>query len=395
VGDYPLSRSLTITSALVLGTLIALVSGSLHATDYVAFGDSITLSKGIDNEGTVFNFDEDNEGGYPGRLQDLLRDAGNKKDKVRNEGISGEPSDAALTSINSALRSGDDVMLLMFGTNDATAIAQGVGSVETTKRNLQSLVEKARKRGLSTIMATIIPRVPIAAWDRTNTITKSIMRAIRELQSANGRSLADPWEFFNRIPKNQLFKNYYASLPGLTDRVGHPNAAGYSLIAQTFADVILGIDTLEPLLGPFTPAGTIEFKEDDELKLVLYDHLTGIDRNETFFFVNGKEVDAAKVTSTGDRKKATLKLDLSGIEDCKLRLDVVSQDRIEDRKIKDGDVDFDCRVDGSDLVLFAFHFGTEKNDARFDRAADFDGDGEIDGKDLARLSKNFGKSSKK
>ncbi len=58
-----------------------------------------------------------------------------------------------------------------------------------------------------------------------------------------------------------------------------------------------------------------------------------------------------------------------------------------------GDVDFDCRVDGFDLISLGRRFGIRRaHDLYLDRY-DFNLDGRIDGEDLAILAKNFGRSS--
>jgi Dockerin type I domain len=57
-----------------------------------------------------------------------------------------------------------------------------------------------------------------------------------------------------------------------------------------------------------------------------------------------------------------------------------------------GDLNFDNRVDGADLVIFALHFGAVRGDAAYVASADLNSDGTIDGLDLAILASNFGKS---
>ena len=399
-------RSVAAAAFLVV---LALISSPMGATEYVAFGDSITAGE-VESNGVIINFDEEDRGGYPGRLEELLIGAGNSGDTVRNEGIGSLDSQEALSEIDNALLAGGDVMLLMLGTNDVKPVSRMERSFEEVLFNLDMLRQDAAAAGMDTISATIIPRPPSANIDSSNEVTFAIVKAIREIQAENDRPLVNIWEFFARIPEEERYDTYYFSLNSSSGGPGHPNAAGFKLIAESFRDFILGIDSLEPLVGPLVQPGpgitTVALGE--EIELVLYDFLTGIDRRATILLLNGEQVET-DVASNGQREKATLKLQLADFEDCGLRLEVVSRDRAETpnrldsrvrdlgisgRKIKAGDVDFDCRVDGIDLVLFAFHFGATKGEARYDPAANFNFDDVIDGDDLMLLSKNFGKSSK-
>jgi lysophospholipase L1-like esterase len=401
-------RKLAVATAL---TLIGLIPSLARATEYVAFGDSVTAGRAETAEGEVFEFDEELRGGYPSRLEELLIEAGNTADTVRNEGIPSEDSLEAVTSIDDILPLGGDIMLLMLGTNDVKRISRMEWAVEDVIFNLGVLRDKASEAGFEeTISATIIHRIPNAAIDGGNVITFEIVAAIRLMQGDNALPLVNIWEVFDRIPAEERFDTLYFSQNRDEDPIGHPNAAGFLLIAETFRDYILGVDTLAPILGPFRQPepGDTEVTADQEIEFVLYDFLSGIDRQVTTFLINGKEVET-DVASIGLRRKATLKLELTDFEDCGLRLEVASQDQadppnqtkarlwdfeVEGRKVKNGDVDFDCRVDGVDLVLFALHFGAEFGDPRYDVALDFKDDGVIDGEDLMFLSDNFGKSSK-
>ena len=58
-----------------------------------------------------------------------------------------------------------------------------------------------------------------------------------------------------------------------------------------------------------------------------------------------------------------------------------------------GDVNQDGRVDGYDLVSFAFSFGSRQGDGRYRQVNDLDKNGVVNGADLAILANNFGKSS--
>ena len=56
----------------------------------------------------------------------------------------------------------------------------------------------------------------------------------------------------------------------------------------------------------------------------------------------------------------------------------------------DGDFDYDCDIDGSDLSVFAGDFGRTDCDQGERCEGDFDNDGDVDGSDLAVFAANFG-----
>ena len=54
------------------------------------------------------------------------------------------------------------------------------------------------------------------------------------------------------------------------------------------------------------------------------------------------------------------------------------------------DVDITGRVDGMDLGLISYSFGSGEGDGHWDEVADVDGNGVVDGDDLAELAFYFG-----
>ena len=58
---------------------------------------------------------------------------------------------------------------------------------------------------------------------------------------------------------------------------------------------------------------------------------------------------------------------------------VVTEFSIEGATFLTGDVNFDGRVDGHDLVAFAFSFGKRKGDGRYREVNDFNRDRRVDG----------------
>ncbi|HWM90065.1 MAG TPA: GDSL-type esterase/lipase family protein [Thermoanaerobaculia bacterium] len=377
---------------LLLSVLLILVSSSAWAqTAYIAFGDSITAGVGDDDART--------EKGYPPRLEVLLQGAGLNA-VVENYGVPGEDTVQGLARINSVLNEAalsGDVLVLMEGTND---ISRKI-SIETTRQNLTTMARRAEDRGMTAIHATTIPRLPNAKFDAQNVTNTFLNQHIRDMAGRNGRGLADPFEVFSTTP--DLFNRYYYQ--GNDDPVGHPNAAGYDLMAQIFFDVIRNVDSVPPVIGMTTPAhGDEDVSSSGTVTVDVWDFGAGIDFANTTLLVNGV---ATGVVPTGDPKHATLTYQpaapLAGIVPVGLRSrDLAAPPNAVDREafrftvagtqILTGDMDQDGRVDGADLLRFARRFGTRVGEVLYSTSADFNEDGAIDGQDLAVLASNFGKS---
>lgn len=385
MGEGPVIRRL----ALPLLMLVLASPAAWSQTAYIAFGDSITRGVG-----------EDPERGYPPRLEALLQGAGIDA-VVENYGIGGEDTTQGLARINSVLNEAalsGDVLILMEGTND---ISRKI-SVETTRYDLTQMAERAENRGMTVIHATTIPRLPNAKVDPENITNTWLNQNIRDMAGRRGRRLADPFEVFSTTP--DLFNSYYYK--GTDDPVGHPNSAGYDILAQIFFDVIRNVDRVPPVIGLTTPAhGDDEVSSTGALLVEIWDFGTGIDLANTTLLVGSV---ATGATPVGDAKHATLThqpaAPLSGIVSVGLRSrDLAAPPNTVDREvlrfttagaqILTGDMDQDGRVDGTDLLRFARRFGSRVGDLLYSTAADFNDDGIIDGQDLAVLASNFGKSS--
>ncbi|HEY4565129.1 MAG TPA: dockerin type I domain-containing protein, partial [Thermoanaerobaculia bacterium] len=217
-----------------------------------------------------------------------------------------------------------------------------------------------------------------------------------------GRKEADPNEVFLKLPN--LFSGFYSNAPD--DHVGHPNAAGYDILARVFYDLIRGADTVSPVPGIVNPVdGATNIKPDATIQVDVWDFGTGIDLANTFLLVNGQPV---TVTPQGTAQHASLVYQsptpLSGSVTVGLRSrDLATPPNAIDRQLAkftiqgaitglQGDVNGDNRVDGMDLVLFGLHFGALRGTASYLAAADFNNDGTIDGLDLAILAANFGQT---
>lgn len=360
---------------------------------YIAFGDSVTDGFG-DPEGR----------GYPPRLRRILNKDGDETVSMFKSGVAGENSSEALSRLPSVLAGGGDVLLLMEGTNDVVALSSGAISVETVIDNLDNLALTAQRRGFEVIHATVFPRAPKALRDRSNMLTQILVRAIRGLANARKRKLVDIYEAFDPEIVEDAFETYYFTG---SDPVGHPNAEGYDRIARTFADVVLEVDTTPPVVGSFLPGPLpAEVSADTEFRVPLFETVgaSGIEQKESTLLINGRAVG----TQEGNRRKLELVFQDADSVGCRVVLAVRSQDRanppntmerllalydVIGRSTLRGDVDFDCRVDGFDLVSLALGFGAEIGEERYQRRFDLNVDGVVDGSDLAVLAKNFGRST--
>ena len=378
-------RSCISQGACVLLALLAAGSMAQAQTTYVAFGDSITQGAGDDPNRA--------EKGYPPRLESLLQQRGQTAE-VRNEGLGGETTEEGVSRITRVLRAGDDILLLMEGTNDIGA--QKVSN-ETILFNLDRIAEKAEDRGLTVVHATVIPRVG-SNYDASNIVTGDYNGRVRELAWSDERKLVDPFEVLMRQPSS-LPQIYYDKL--------HPNTAGYDQLARIFADVLTNVDTVSPVTGLITPVNDSQrVPPTTPLHVNVYDFGAGIDLAATQLVINEQVVNTPL---TGNSRKLEITYTppepWKGVVVVRLRsrdmatptpnqLDrEITQFVIDGTTFLPGDIDRDGRVDGADLLAFAPHFGSRKGEGRFAGFADLNDDDEINGTDLAILASNFGKSS--
>jgi len=197
----------------------------------LAFGDSITLGYGDSASG----------GGYPQRLQSWLRGDGFPV-TVLNRGIGGETTAQGLARIGSVLDEGGDLLLLMEGTNDVFRNL----STETILYNLNALATHAEARGMRVVQATIVPHRPDGEGDNDNEQTLALRGAVLGLALRESRPVVDAFGPFWSLPG--FWQTHYLADPD--DPVGHPNAAGYDLLAEAFHRVV------EPLVA-HQPSGRI------------------------------------------------------------------------------------------------------------------------------------------
>ena len=376
----------------LLAVLAVLLLPAAARAQYLAFGDSITEGRGDDPTRQ--------ELGYPPRLEERLRQAGLANAEVENAGVGGEDTAEGITRLRQLLRDTlAETLLLMEGTND---LANDI-SPESTRFNLERMADDAENSGLGVVHATVIPRIPSARLDPDNHLTQRMVQGIRQTAGLEDRDLADPYEVFSTTP--QVFTQYYVSSP--TDPVGHPNAAGYDLLAGIFFDVIRDVDRVPPVLGTSDPRHNAQgISSTPLIELDVWDFGSDVDVANTTLLLGGQPV-AAQVAPNGFPGGVRITFQplgpLGGLVRLGLRSrDTASPPNTVDRDVArflvagadflEGDLDRDGRVDGHDLVDLARRFGARSSDARYRAAADFDANGVIDGGDLAALARNFGRS---
>ncbi len=375
---------------LTIPLLLGLAGGARPTcaqTVYLAFGDSVT-------EGVGDDVPEGPDAGYPIRLEGLLGET------VLNRGLSGETTPEGVTRLDEVLADDQaDVLLLMEGTNDIT---RAEISEETTLFNLNAMARKAENRGMTVYHGTLIPRLPNAKVDRDNIVNQRVNQSIRDLAGFEFRGVIDNFEVYSSEPS--LFSRLYSN--EINDPVGHPNADGYDLMAEIFADVLRGVDSVPPVPGLLSPDnGDERVSPNARIAVDVWDFGEGIDLSSVQLRVNDSLVDAdLGGSSVQAQLRYTPPAPLEGVVRVSLRAsDLVVPANTFDREIAVftvqgsappvSDINLDGRVDGHDLIRLAVAFGTRFGDKGYDRRSDLDDDGRIDGVDLAILASDFGLST--
>ncbi|MCX6355577.1 MAG: SGNH/GDSL hydrolase family protein [Candidatus Aureabacteria bacterium] len=203
----------------------------------IAFGDSITYGRGSSTNGP--------RTGYPVILEGILNyNFAPTRFHLINEGLGGEQTDMGLGRIGGVLDSHHaDGILIMEGTNDMFFNI----SFETVQENLKQMAFRAKSRGVSPILATLIPTVPSlrpAQYQRTrNFYTGGYVQSLSRLY---GIPYADQWNAFCSIP-------YFASVLMDWSTGNHPNDNGYRYVMspEWYA-------TITPYINPsFRPVGPV------------------------------------------------------------------------------------------------------------------------------------------
>ena len=224
---------------------------------WLALGDSITLG----------NYDFDNKGGYPGRLDNLLNcSPGNCE--VVNKGKSGEKTYQAVTRIDSVLNNNGpfDVMLLMEGTNDIFSNL----SAESVKNNLKTIANKATNHGVETVHGSIIWFHPDGEHGTSkNSAVKAVRDKVASLAQSNDRYFVDIWDELcpnshtdrHGHSQSACFSQHYSDTcpgrpPPCGDNRGHPIGSGYDMMASRWYESITAANVpAKPVT--VSPSGTV------------------------------------------------------------------------------------------------------------------------------------------
>ena len=378
---------------MVAGALCAGVAGAqTEGARVKCIGDSITAGK--------LPFDEEDAGGYPARLQPLLRMGGMRNARVENHGVGGDDTFEILARIGGVVP-GSDVLVVLGGTNDVDDIVAGRFLLDDTLANLDFMIDFAQDRGVRTILGTITPRSPNARRDSGNSTTYQLLQEIRSMAHNKSYELVDFWDALPFRERSTYSLYYY---PGNEDVIGHPNAAGFALMAEVAAGVILEGDVQRPVEGRLRQPtrGVRRVNASTDYEMEMYDFDSGIQLSSATLLLNGEPLET---TVTGSPRKAVLFAPGDGRGRCKATLSMRASDRAEPpnevdffiftfdtpRQLIAGDINGDCRVDGRDLALFGPGFGLVRTDKGFNGELDLVANGAIDGDDFARLANNFGR----
>jgi lysophospholipase L1-like esterase len=371
---------------LTLALVLILPAAAQSQFKYAAFGDSITFGVADDDPDEV---------GYPTRLQSMLRRAGQEGATVINHGDSGEETAVGLSRIGSVLNTNPDFILIMEGSNDVLKEY----STETISFNLEQMVIKAEKQGVTPVLGTIIPLRPSAFTTGDFELAKDL----RQIATKRSIDLADHFEHYSLYPNS--FPDLY-NIDRRNDEVGHPNGKGFDIISQAWFDVLMDVDSLPPVIGDVQPALDAESVSPRvTISVILFDHGRGIDTSSVRLLINGSAVTYSR---KGSATKSTFTYKptqpFSGI----VEVDIEARDQaqpsnstflratsfiIQGTVFLKGDINRDGRVDGHDLVEMAFSFGKTSSSDRYRARNDLNNDKSVDGKDLAILARNFGKTS--
>lgn len=186
----------------VSSLVLALCLGSASATTVLVLGDSLTAGLGVESDEA-----------FPALLEEKAKAAGHTGVAVINAGVSGDTSAGGLRRLPWLLNREIDILILGLGANDGL---RGI-SPETTARNLQAIIDTAKKKypGLRVIVAGMrMPPNMGAEYE------KSFEAVFPNIAETNGALLV-PF-LLDGVGGNVAMNQ--------DDRI-HPNAAGHRILA--------------------------------------------------------------------------------------------------------------------------------------------------------------------
>ena len=173
----------------------------------VAIGDSITAGMGS------------HSGGYPAMLQRQLQRAGYNV-QITNAGVPGERSPYTNARFIRTIQ-GQQVVLLMIGTNDIVASNQCPYGGCRTLEQIATMLNKALTAGVMPIVSTIIPAHTADIYSNYNDEIQRLNAQILDLCISKHVRRIDNFSVIAQNGWNAL----------LSDRL-HPNDQGYELMAN-------------------------------------------------------------------------------------------------------------------------------------------------------------------
>lgn len=244
----------------------ALASGGTSPLKIYAFGDSITYGFADTGAQSLTN-----SGSFRTRLAGMLRDAGIDA-RIVNGGVPGETTADARARFNRIFLEKPDAVIIMFGTNDCSAGADGKAKValESYRAALEFFIRELQAKDIGVVLMTPPPlpteNIPVL----NNRRLKPYVFAARETAIRNRIDLVDNFANFNDAASGGNLMRFF-----LADAI-HPNEEGHKLIAEGLFDVFndegsrlnqrrdgwkfyAGADGDES-----APAGKGENEEDDE-----------------------------------------------------------------------------------------------------------------------------------
>lgn len=240
VGEHTITCTVTDAAAATASCtfkVIVTTPPRLDDTRFTAFGDSLTwgvigepVPTTLEGLRLLTLAEPPPPESYPSQLQGMLRDRYRLQTPyVYNEGVGGEKVDPdGLARMPSAIRAHPtEVLLLMEGTNDLLDLDAGA---DRAIDGLDRMVVDALGRGVKVMLATIPPQRPYGAHQPQRiAVAKRIPGfndRVRAIATKRSVPLVDVYDAM----KDKLY------LIGNDDL--HPTAQGYTVMAQTFLDVI-------------------------------------------------------------------------------------------------------------------------------------------------------------
>lgn len=193
-----------------------------------AFGDSITYGFAPTGAQSLTN-----SGSFRFHLGEMLKEAGIDA-RIVNGGVPGETVAGAKARINGIFLEKPDVAVIMFGTNDCMAGADGRAQVplDVYKTELEGFVRKLLQKDIGVILMTSPPlptdNIPVL----TNRRLMPYVFAVRRTALENRVDFVDNFANFNDAAPDKNLMRFF-----LADAI-HPNAEGHKLIAEGIFEVL-------------------------------------------------------------------------------------------------------------------------------------------------------------